>query len=36
MLQRLFGHTVLIMTNRYCQAVVCYDAVAAHKGYSLV
>ncbi|MFC2033289.1 tyrosine-type recombinase/integrase [Chloroflexota bacterium] len=28
MLQRLLGHTTLMMTNRYCQAVGCYDAVA--------
>jgi hypothetical protein len=26
MLQRLLGHTALMMTNRYCQAVGCYDA----------
>ena len=34
MLQRLLGHTTLMMTNRYCQAVGCYDAVEAHKKYS--
>ena len=34
MLQRLLGHTTLMMTNRYCQAVGCYDAVEAHNGYS--
>jgi len=34
MLQRLLGHTTLMMTNRYCQAVGCYDAVEAHKTYS--
>ena len=31
MLQRLLGHTTLMMTNRYCQAVGCYDAIEAHK-----
>ena len=36
MLQRLLGHTTLMMTNRYCQAVGCYDAVEAHKQYSPV
>jgi site-specific recombinase XerD len=36
MLQRLLGHTTLMMTNRYCQAVGCYDAVEAHKRYSPV
>jgi site-specific recombinase XerD len=36
MLQRLLGHTTLMMTNRYCQAVGCYDAVEAHKLYSPV
>jgi len=30
MLQRLLGHTTLMMTNRYCQAVGSYDAVGAH------
>ena len=31
MLQRLLEHTTLMMTNRYCQAVGCYDAVdSAH------
>jgi len=34
MLQRLLGHTTLMMTNKYCQAVGCYDAVEAHKRYS--
>jgi hypothetical protein len=34
MLQRLLGHTTLMMTNRYCQAVGCYDAVEAHKIHS--
>jgi integrase/recombinase XerC len=34
MLQRLLGHTTLTMTNRYCQAVGCYDAIEAHKRYS--
>jgi site-specific recombinase XerD len=36
MLQRLLGHTTLMMTNRYCQAVGCYDAVEAHKKFSPV
>jgi site-specific recombinase XerD len=37
MLQRLLGHTTpLTITNRYCQAVGCYDAVEAHKRYSPV
>ncbi|MFC2023995.1 tyrosine-type recombinase/integrase [Chloroflexota bacterium] len=36
MLQRLLGHTTLMMTNRYCQAVGCYDAIEAHKRYSPV
>ena len=27
MLQRLLGHTTLMMTNRYCQAVGYYDAI---------
>jgi len=36
MLQRLLGHTKLMMTNRYCQAVGCYDAIEAHKRYSPV
>jgi len=31
MLQRLLGHTTLMMTNRYCQAVGCCDASEAHK-----
>ncbi|MFC1962919.1 tyrosine-type recombinase/integrase, partial [Chloroflexota bacterium] len=34
MLQRLLGHTTLMMTNRYCQAVGCYDALESHKRYS--
>lgn len=34
MLQRLLGHTTLMMTNRYYQVVDCYDAVEAHKRYS--
>jgi hypothetical protein len=34
MLQRLLGHTTLMMTNRYCQAVGCYDAVEAHRRFS--
>jgi len=29
-------HTTLMMTNRYCQAVGCLDAVEAHKRYSPV
>ena len=36
MLQRLLGYTTLMMTNRYCQAVGCYDAVESHKHYSPV
>jgi site-specific recombinase XerD len=36
MLRRLLGHTTLMMTNRYCQAVGCYDAVEAHKRFSPV
>jgi integrase/recombinase XerC/integrase/recombinase XerD len=36
MLQRLLGHTTLMMTNRYCQAVGCYDAIESHKQYSPV
>jgi integrase/recombinase XerC len=34
MLQRLLGHTTLMMTNRYCQAEGCYDAIEAHKRFS--
>jgi len=26
----------LMMTNRYCQAVGCYDAIESHKRYSPV
>ena len=36
MLRRLLGHTTLMMTNRYCQAVGCYDAVEANKKFILV
>ena len=36
MLQSLLGHTTFMMTNRYCQAVGCYDAVEAHKRFSPV
>ncbi len=36
MLQRLLGHTTLMMTNRYCQAVGSYDAIESHKKYSPV
>jgi integrase/recombinase XerC len=36
MLQRLLGHTTLMMTNRYCQAVGCYDAIESHKKFSPV
>jgi site-specific recombinase XerD len=36
MLQRLLGHTTLMMTNRYCQAVGCYDAIESHKEYGPV
>jgi len=35
-LQRLPGHTTLMMTNRNCQAVGFYDAVEAHKRYNRV
>jgi len=34
MLQRLLGHTTLMMANRYCQAIGYYDAVEAHIKYS--
>jgi site-specific recombinase XerD len=36
MLQRLLGHTTLMMTNRYCQAVGCEDAIESHKKFSPV
>jgi site-specific recombinase XerD len=36
MLQRLLGHTTLMMTNRYCQTVGSYDALESHKKYSPV
>jgi site-specific recombinase XerD len=36
MLQRLLGHSSLTMTNRYCQAVGCYDAIESHKRYNPV
>jgi site-specific recombinase XerD len=36
MLQRLLGHTTLMMTNRYCQAVGSYDAIESHRKYSPV
>ncbi len=36
MIQRLLGHTKPMMTNRYCQAVGCYDAVESHRKYSPV
>lgn len=36
MLQRLQEHTTLTMTNCYCQAVGCYDAMEAHERYSPV
>jgi hypothetical protein len=36
MLPRLLGHTTLMMPNRYCQAVGCYDAIESHKLYSPV
>ncbi|MFC2000700.1 tyrosine-type recombinase/integrase [Chloroflexota bacterium] len=36
MLQRLLGHTTLMMTNRYCQAVGSHDALESHKKYSPV
>jgi len=35
-LQRLLGHTTLMMTSRYCQAVGCYDVIEAHKRYNPV
>jgi hypothetical protein len=34
MLRRLLGHTTPMMTNRYYQAVGCYDAIESHKRYS--
>jgi len=34
MLWGLLGHTTLMVTNRYCWAVRCYDAVEGHKRYS--
>ncbi len=34
--QRLLGHTTLMMTNRYSQAVGCYDAVESYKRFSPV
>lgn len=36
MLQRLLGHTTLMMTNRYCQAVGCEYAIQTHKRFSPV
>jgi len=33
---RILIRTSLMMTNRYCQAVGCYDAVEAHKRFSPV
>ena len=36
MLQKLLGYTTLMMTNRYCQAVDCYDAIESYKKYSPV
>lgn len=36
MLQRLLGHTTLMMTNKYCQAIECEDAVESHKRYGPV
>ena len=36
MLQLLLGHATLMMTNRYCQAVGCYDAIECHNRYSPV
>ena len=35
-LQRLLGHTTLMMTNRYCQAVGCYRTAEALKKLSPV
>lgn len=34
MLRRLLGHITLTMSNRYCQAVGCYDAMETHRIYS--
>jgi integrase/recombinase XerC len=36
MLQRLLGHTTLMMTNRYCQAVGSYNAVESNKRFGPV
>lgn len=36
MIQRLLGHTTLTITNKYCQAVGCYDVIESHKRYSPV
>ena len=36
MLQRLPGHTTLMMTNRYCQAVGGCDAIESHRKYGPV
>jgi len=36
MLRRLLGHAALMMMNRYCGVVGCYDAVEAHKRYNRV
>ncbi len=33
---KVTGTYDMMMTNRYCQAVGCYDAVEAHKIYSPV
>ena len=32
----IVGHTTLMITNRHCQAVGCYDAIESHKPYSPV
>lgn len=36
MLQGLLGHTTLMMTDRYCQAIGCEDAVESHKRFGPV
>jgi hypothetical protein len=36
MLQRLLGHTTLMMTKRYWQAIGCEDAAESHKRYGPV
>jgi len=36
MLQRLPGCTTLMMTNRYCRAMGCFDAVESHRKHGPV